>query len=250
MARRLAAAALAGSLLLGATACTATTPTPTTTPTPSHSVPSDSRPTPSGTIGTASLTDPSGHPVGSATFTQHGTDVELALTVTHSPGTWSLRVSAAPASAECPGDEYSLDFGQEPAATTTRRLPGDIMPEADPTMWRSLLLIAPATPGPFGRCAATVLASAAIDWTREPAGLSRPIHDSGAAEYARGAVASGASGPATYTPAAGDTATAVAARLGITVGDLHWLNPLEFDLRAGMPINLDPAARGLPAQQP
>lgn len=249
MARRLAGAALAGSLLLGPTACTAV-PTPAPTATLGHSAPGSVRTIPSGTIGTASLTAPSGQPVGSATFTQHGTDVELALTVSHSPGAWSLRVSAAPATAECPGDEYALDFGQDQAATTTRRLPGDIMPEADPTMWRSLLLIAPATPGPFGRCAATVLASAAIDWTRAPAGLSRPIHDSGAAEYARGAVAAGGSGPATYTPAAGDTATAVAARLGITVGDLHWLNPLEFDLRAGMPINLDPAARGLPAQQP
>jgi len=214
-----------------------------------HATAADQRPSdppaPTGKIGTASLIDGSGRPAGSAIFTQDRSDVEITLAPTASPPGATLRISTAPVTTECPGDEYSLDFGQAADGPKTIPLPHDLMPKSDPTMWRSLLLVAPPAPGASGTCAMSVLASSPIVWTRDPAGLSAPIHDSGSTASARGTVGAAGSGTTTYTPAPGDTPAAVAARLGITIDDLHWLNPVEFDLRAGMPINLDPEVRGL-----
>ncbi len=202
-------------------------------------------PAPTGKIGTASLIDGSGRPAGTATFTQDRSDVEITIAPTAAPPGATLQISTAPAAVECPDDEYSLDFGQVADGPKTIPLPRDLMPKSDPTMWRSLLLVAPPAPGASGTCAMTILASSPIVWTRAPAGLSEPIHDSGSTASARGTLGAGGSGTTTYTPAPGDTPTAVAVRLGITINDLHWLNPMEFDLRAGMPINLDPEVRGL-----
>ena len=202
-------------------------------------------PAPTGKIGTASLIDGSGRAAGTATFTQDRTDLEITIVPTAAPPGATLRISTAPAATDCSDDEYSLDFGQAADGPKTIPLPRDLMPKSDPTMWRSLLLVAPPAPGASGTCAMTVIASSPIVWTREPAGLSAPIHDSGSTASARGTLGASGSGTTTYTPATGDTPTAVAARLGITLDDLHWLNPMEFHLRAGMPINLDPEVRGL-----
>lgn len=202
---------------------------------------------PTGRIGSATIATSDGHRLGSATIDEYRTDIRVTLDIETLPTGSSLRISTSPATAECPGDQNALDFGQIESGTTTRPLPSDLMPRTDPTHWRSLLLVESTSPDKARQCVLTLVAAAPIHWDIAPAGLSQAIHDSGPERYARGTIRIGPSGPKTYTPSAGDTPTAVAARLGITVEDLHWLSPMEFDLRAGMPINLDPNSRGLPA---
>jgi hypothetical protein len=187
-----------------------------------------------------------GRALGTATIDEFGVHIRVTLGDGVALAGSSLDISTFPASAECPADEYSLEFGELGTGGTTEDLPRDMMPRTDPTFWRSILLVADGKPPLENQCARTVLASAPIRWAIAPAGLSAPIIDSGPALYARGSVVVGATGPTAYMAAAGDTAIAVAARLGITVEDLSWLNPTEFDLRAGMPINLDPGTRGMP----
>lgn len=237
-----------GALLaLALTACTPGAPvhpssTHTTEPVTKSSTTPTPTPLPDGVIATATVTTPEGVDAGTLTITVSGGRVALAFPAApvHAD---ALRLTVAGAG-QCSDSVLSFEFASPDHGVAVGMRTTDLAPDGDPTFLRSVQL----TTGndPERSCSFTTVAGGAIDWRVPPRGLSSPLSDSGPATSARGAVTSAAGSALAYTPAAGDTAVAVSGRLGITVDDLDWLNPPTLDLRAGVPINLAPARRGLP----
>lgn len=239
--------ALSALLVLALTACTPGAPvhrssTHTTEPVTKSSATPTPAPLPDGVIATATITTPEGSDAGTLTITASGGQVALAFPASpvHAD---TLRLTTAAADA-C--SDSSLSFAQDsPDRGIAVTLdPTSIVPDGDPTFFRSVQLTtlneAPSA------CLFTTVGSGTIEWKIAPRGLSTAVEDSGPAEFARGTVVTTGGSAVAYTPARGDTPIGVASRLGITLADLEWLNPMRAGLQAGMPINLDPARRGQP----
>jgi hypothetical protein len=150
------------------------------------------------------------------------------------------------------GDEYGQarwSAGSPPPASVDLSSVGD-----NPTLLKSVVLVPVGTPaevaaGTSPPWADHVLAVAPLTWHVPNPRPDLHITVGPAHPYAYGTVIDDATGtPRQYLVAHGDRAIVVAARLGITVADLHWLNPdAGFHERDQLGerdlLNLDPMAR-------
>jgi len=117
----------------------------------------------------------------------------------------------------------------------------------DPRFMRTAVIWVAPQGAPVGL--GSVVATAALTWDLPHMGPGPEVDDHGAAEGAHGQAARADDGtPISYRIAAGDTAYGIAARFGITTGDLQWLNPDRFGGRlilADITLNLSRDSRGL-----
>lgn len=135
------------------------------------------------------------------------------------------------------------------AATQTFRYPG--VPyyavSNDPSFLDSVVLTVSA-PNPADNCLWPVAEIAHLTWTMPDLHPGLAVVDSGTATGARGAVTITDGRPVSYVVAPGDTMASIAARFGITVADLAYLNPVHLALNPGMTMaddvyNLDRTSR-------
>ncbi len=197
---------------------------------------------PEGVLATAELHAPGGASLGELTITAADDRVTVAFP-TRVPGADSLRLTPVSGD-ECADSGFAWSLPLDgPEGGVALTLPADDFAEfGDPTVFRTALLSSTRTDA--SDCLLDIAGSAELHWTIAPRGLSAAVADAGPETGARG-VASATD----YTPAAGDTPTDVAHRLGITVADLEWLNPPHLELLTGVPVNLDPDRRGLPVSR-
>jgi hypothetical protein len=97
-------------------------------------------------------------------------------------------------------------------------------------------------------CVLTIVARAPFDWDLPDIRPGFVVVDSGSTGGATGELTLIGGMPASYTVAAGDVTEEIAARLGITVHDIAWLNPFRGNSTAiaGETVNLDRNSRGAP----
>lgn len=203
-------------------------------------------------------------PLGTATFAENsagvsGTveliadlngDLMLVLNEAHIPQSDAmLSLSYFPMTQACPVDGRSLDLPELKSTVSVGSLADDFA--GDPRLFRTIVLAAQAGDSSDGTCAWTVLAQAPIIWSGGRPSTLIAV-DSGARTGATGEVTPVDQQPAAYTIAAGDNASAIAARFGIAREQLEFLNPfvyLDDYLQPGHILVLTPAWRGLNANQ-
>lgn len=197
---------------------------------------------PEGVLASAQLRGPGGASLGELTITAAADRVTVTFPG-RVPRADSLRLTPA-GGGGCADSGFAWSLPLDgPEGGVALTLPADDFAEfGDPTVFRSALLTSTRTDG--SDCLLDVAGSAELHWTIAPRGLSAPIADAGPEAGARGTASA-----TSYIPAAGDAPTDVAHRLGVTVGDLEWLNPPHFELLADVPVNLDPDRRGLPVNR-
>lgn len=189
-----------------------------------------------------------------ANGSEHGFDVALVgLSPVPAAGT-SIEFNAEPvtASDEALHEGFShysyqaLEQVPDQTFTTPRRGHGGFQ-SSDPSYLRSAVLWAAPEGAPVGL--GSVVASAPLTWELPQAFPGLQVVDHGSSEGARGLAGSNESGsPLTYRVASGDAADAIAARFGITIDELRWLNPDREPGRfilADSTLNLARDARGI-----
>ena len=119
----------------------------------------------------------------------------------------------------------------------------------DPSFFSAAVLIEYL--GQSSNCGHKVIAAAPLIWTMPDLRPELEVRDSGAVDSAGGTVTVGADGePLTYATAFGDTLPEIAARFGVTVEDVIWLNPCrpgaysKTGAYEGEVLNLAKALRG------
>lgn len=101
---------------------------------------------------------------------------------------------------------------------------------------------------PATGCYYPVIATAALDWALPDFRPDLVVADSGATGLANGTVELHDGRPGSYKVASGDILTEIAARFGVTVADLHYLNPTRHAWEEDMAyaeevLNLDKSRR-------
>jgi hypothetical protein len=115
------------------------------------------------------------------------------------------------------GDVSSLD-GKDLVLASA-----DSFRRGDPSYFKDFVLLDPAaaTPG----CLSAIAAVAPIRWTMPDMNPGFFVYDTGATDGARGVTTMAGGRPSSYTVVQDDLLPQIAARFGITVDDLLWLNP-------------------------
>lgn len=166
--------------------------------------------------------------------------------VSHRSG---LRVIASPTASDdirCETETDSdFELGVSKATRDTDFVlsnPTTPFPRNDPSFFKRILFLSPATG--TAACPSVIAAVSNLAWELPDMNAGLAVVDHGTRTGARGRLESD-SNPTTYVAAAGDSWAKIAERLGITVGDLRWLNPLvsyanpsEDDF-----VNIDPGSR-------
>jgi hypothetical protein len=117
----------------------------------------------------------------------------------------------------------------------------------DPSFLDTVIIVHPAAR--VDGCVVPVLSSAILDWKLPDMRPGLVVSDSGKTGGAQGEITLLDATPLTYTVAADDLAPEVAARFGITVKDLFYLNPIRTThiryplLQAGEVLNLSKTHR-------
>ena len=155
-------------------------------------------------------------------------------------------LSASATAGSCGGDDLVASIDRVPAVADqalVRPWPDADLFE-DLSFVKTFALLAQAVPN-GAPCEHAAAALATLHWTRSAALDRLAPRDRGPRQAARGTTDPRHGRPRTYTAARGDFAPAVAARFGITLDDLLWLNPrrLHGAVLAGDAVNLDPARR-------
>ncbi|MET0855088.1 MAG: LysM domain-containing protein, partial [Microterricola sp.] len=168
----------------------------------------------------------------------HGGDVELL---------WSPHVVQ-------PGDKcttsiMTMSYGNLPVGTHQQFPVLKDFTHGDPS-FLDTVIISRRDPLAFQNgCYVSILASAILTWTIPDIRPGLVVVDSGWTGGATGDVTLLDGSPIAYTVASGDLAAEVAARFGITVSDLFYLNPIRIArvryplLEAGEVLNLSKAHR-------
>lgn len=123
------------------------------------------------------------------------------------------------------------------------------LPRGDPSFLDTVIIAHHDPVAVENGCYVSVVASAILDWTIPDMRPGLVVVDSGKTGGATGDVALLDGSPLAYTVASGDLAAEVAARFGITVSDLFYLNPIRIArvrhplLEAGEVLNLSKAHR-------
>lgn len=188
---------------------------------------------PTGTIGTGTLTSNNGT-TGRVSFGFDGTVLTLHVDDLISPTAVTVDAVTAtrplPANQTCDDSGFRMDFGQFTSGSGASGW-GDLsILSGDPSGIDQVILVTPsAQPDATDPdCRQTVVARADIRWTFEPVrGYLNPL-DSGETPGARGTVDVIDGKPAGYTPATNEYRAEVAARFGIRVDDLTYLNDAQL----------------------
>ncbi|MDY7542665.1 MULTISPECIES: hypothetical protein [unclassified Cryobacterium] len=139
-------------------------------------------------------------------------------------------IQPLPANQTCDDSGFRMDFGQFTSGSGASDW-GDLsILSGDPSGIDQVLLVtSPAQPNTTDPgCLQAVVARADIRWTFDPLrGYLNPV-DSGETPGARGTVDVIDGKPAGYTPATNEYRADVAARFGITVDDLTYLNDAQL----------------------
>ena len=155
-----------------------------------------------------------------------------------------IAVHALPQDQTCFDSGFRVPFGTFEGGKASNNSGDFSIFSGDPSGIDQVVLVTiPAMPFTADlACLATVVARADIDWTFEPLRSSLSPVDSGVTGGARGVVDSIDGRPAAYTVEPNDLIDEVAARFGITVDDLYYLNdsrsPNSHTLRVGERLNL------------
>lgn len=224
----------------------ASTPAPDPTPTA----------LPDGVVGSGTLATPSGEAAGAFDVVKADAMLSLRWQGLAMPERGQVVVAAQrDASDPCIDTGVRYGVGQvDPDLNPTFLGPGDAHETGDPTFLRTVYVganLGESSPtGLDGRpCLVTIVASGPIAWIEGP---NRPwldgLADDGPRTGARGAAVARADERAgTYGVVEADRAGDIAARFGITVDDLQYLNPngpeVRTGLQPGQTLNLDLAAR-------
>jgi hypothetical protein len=146
----------------------------------------------------------------------------------------------------CPADENAPS--SKPLSELTQPDKFTLAREADPGYFTSVILAIPAAESTSGRqakCSRTPIAIAPIHWTFPSTRPYLHADDHGPRNGAKGASQEQGGQPISYKVVEGDDYTSIARRFGITVDDVHYLNPLDtLPLWPGQALNLSPKLRG------
>ncbi|NEN04715.1 LysM peptidoglycan-binding domain-containing protein [Diaminobutyricibacter tongyongensis] len=230
--------------------CTALTPAEHTSA--AHPAPATKAvATTSVTVATGTLTSPDHATTGSVKIEK--TDGLFSITVsnfaTRHQGQVLLLLNEQETSV-CDLAAYAwIGPGAAPESILTALLPSGPPGWTDPSNFVALT-IAQNDPAGTEGCDLKGIATAPLTWTlANPRPSLRPT-DFGARSGARGVVTSNSGVPASYLVAVDDTYTDIAARFGISIDDLEYLNPgwTQADYAhpgaiSGTHLNLDPAKR-------
>lgn len=151
---------------------------------------------------------------------------ELRLLDFHSgrEGDIELRVSPIVVGPDerCTTSSMNRSYGNIPADEPAQSFP---LPRGDPSFLDTVIIAVPDLEAFEAGCYVSVAASAILDWTIPDMRPGLVVADSGKTGGATGEVTLVDGQPRSYTVAADDLAEEVAARLGISVIDLFYLNP-------------------------
>ena len=207
---------------------------------------------PIGTIGTGTFTSDDGT-TGTVSFDSDGGLLTLRLHDLVLPEQSQVGVVVAvqpiPAGQTCFDSGPRLTFGPAEAGTSAQE--GQLLRfyGGDPTGIDQVILTTPYGLDVKGDCNATIIARADIEWTFAPLRPDLRVTDSGETGGARGTVETVDGASVAYTVAPGDLIEEVAARLGLTVSDIGYLNtvrlpePEQATLHDGERLNLLVAER-------
>lgn len=230
-------------LLLGPlTGCTGTTTTPSSRPT-ENSSPSESAPAIG--VGQATMQSTSGIASGEIYFyaENQGVYLDASGVKVSKAGRFQLNLSPYGDAQPCLADRNSQILGLVPGASLKRVPIGSF--QTDPSYFQTVALT--RNSDGTSRCKNEVVATASIQWRMPNTHPSLQIVDKGPSAGATGEVQDSGGVPAAYIVASGDTLFDIASRLGITVDDLAYLNPvLQTPIVAGQTLNLSKSDRHAP----
>jgi hypothetical protein len=165
--------------------------------------------------------------------------------------TFGLTDSSAPLGACSDRVPMTIAFG-DPLSTNhgsiTETISGMGGTWSDPSFLNALIVMM-YPPGANG-CQQPILAASRIAWRIPETHPDIDVVDHGVGDSAWGTVATQNGKPFTYLTHQGDDWVHIAARFGITTGDLSWLNPVRSGgtkpdtAYKNQVLNLDPANRG------
>ncbi|TFB90134.1 hypothetical protein E3O44_00510 [Cryobacterium algoricola] len=237
-------------LLAGCTAGVDGAGPPAPTPDSSHVDTATDRSTPTapiGTIGSGTFTSDDGV-TGTVRFDSDGQLLTLSLHDLVLPRQTQVEAMAAvqpvPAGQTCFDSGPRMNFGPAGAGTSAQDGQELRFVGGDPTAIDQVILTTPYGLAVDGDCLATIVASADIEWTFAPLRPNLRATDSGETGGARGIVETRDGASVAYVVAPGDLIEEVAARLGITVDDIGYLNtvrlpePQQAVLHDGERLNL------------
>ena len=249
-------------MLVAVTGCTAeSAPTEPPSASATAAAPVTSTPTvptqlplPTGTIGSGPLTSDNGT-TGTVRFSFDGALLTLSIDDLVSPTTDAvaavIAVHALPPDQTCFDSGFRVPFGTFEGGKATNNSGDFSIFSGDPSGIDQVILVTiPEWPFPSDTtCLATVVARADIRWTFEP--LRSYLHpvDSGVTGGARGVTESIDGRLSAYTVEPNDLIDEVAARFGITVDDIFYLNNSripnagQHTLSVGERLNLSLADR-------
>jgi hypothetical protein len=238
--------------LLGLTGCAEATHSPEVSPTSHHSA--ESTPTPTHTaigpisiVATGELSSIDGKTAGKVTVEIAGENVLLSVNGFRTTNTGPLQLDLSPwdVSTKCLADSQNQVVAKT-GGTSLRDLTVGLA-RNNPSYFRALVLTRPedATASSSNECRMKTLAIAPLSWKFPDPRPDLKPNDSGAGPGALGAVSLESGLPGSYVVVQDDTLSAIAARFGITVDDLTYLNPLDTKpLWPGQQLNLSKDRRG------
>jgi hypothetical protein len=149
----------------------------------------------------------------------------------------------------CTGSRMNISYGNLPTG------PHQVFPlmadfsHGDPSFLDTVIISHHNPVASQDGCHVTVLSSAVLTWTLPDLRPGLVVADTGTTGGATGVATTQDGAPVTYTVAHGDLAPEVAARFGMEVEDLFYLNPTRTTiiahplLQAGEELNLSKAHR-------
>ena len=216
---------------------------------PAGATPQPSAQTAGATVGTGTFTSPDGKTSSTVALTLEGTLVVLTVHDFRSAESGALQPNLSPWTpyTRCLVDQNSLVLSQV-SSNDLRRIPVGFQ-RSGPTFYQTLVVARPAGSASGSTdqngCAMTPLAFAPIAWTLPDPRPGLAVVDAGSETGARGTVTVISGAPTTYLVADGDNLSSIADRLGITVDDILFLNPLDSaPLQPDQRLNLSKALRG------
>lgn len=206
-------------------------------------------------VATGGLTSTDSLTTGEVTITADGDgqfDYSISNLVTPVTDVVNINLTVEPFTEEayCDGGFpiFVMDQMQLAPAMTMSDTHWEELTLGNPDFLDTLVLTSNDATSPKTGCFYPVIASAPLTWTMPDLRPDLTVVDSGATGGAMGPVAQADGEPVSYEVVAGDVLAEIAARLGITVADLFYLNPgrdkgQQPEAFAGEVFNLSKSAR-------